>query len=861
MNSDMGPGFYEKNLVTLKNTFPGIFSRVAKCNIETPENVVVEGADGFVDVITTFSGGSRKALYGDVNPVTEAHEIFREVNLRSCDTLFMMGMGLGYHALASIDQFSEKPFLVIFEPSLKLFAIALRNLDLSQLLAYPYLDIYIGQDFDIRREVEKYKPSLSFGEAQLLSCFPPSPFYSDLYKSGHVFLQEWLKSQQNHRVTLEDSSRKIFQNTIENLPSLFAGQSLKKLESALQGIPAFCVAAGPSLNSSFDELKKIGNRALVIAFDSAVQALVEAGIRPHIVVTADLKDLNFEKLRNVLGDVREAVLIFALGANSGNVGAFLSPRRIGVASENDLLCKWLCRHLNIDSQVPAMTSVGQTALFTSAVLGLNPIVLVGMDLAFPEGLDHADNTVFRSFPHPDSVLLVEGVGGRPVSSQAALIADKVQIERVIAGVENRIINTSMGGLLLAGTEVRSLEEVVGGELNSQVDVVDLLNGVDWQSPIAISNIVCVYRKMLSDLAEFSRDCETGQEMVALFLAAVSSPEIPEGGPQVNEITNFYEKLKQNWSDIGNILSGARFKGLQDIKRRQIKLDKNRVSMTEAEVSAEEAGIVGDDLASLQDAVDYFSKLLREQLSYYQKLESSLASEDVAGEEKLLAAAGVNLEGKQFWLAEKDFRSIEPGSKQYFTALCGMASSYCRLGLWIELQKHLILMERCCPEAEEILFYRENLKERVASLTADIKKLWQEGHKEQARRSIMEYMKLQPDDYEIAEICDKIIACDEETAESVKKDYSVKEGKVLSEEQLLVKAQRFLQAGEAEPAIGILEGLSRRNKEKSIFYREKIGDIRLHGKDLRSALCHYRQAFADDVVARKLQEKITQLKSG
>lgn len=859
MNSGMRPDFYNKNLATLKKIFPEIFSQVVKCSIETietPENVTVEDFDGFVDIVVTSSGGATKTIYGEVNPITEAKEIFREVNLSPCDTLFVMGLGLGYHALTAVEMFSEKPFLVIFEPSLYLFAQAVRYVDLIPLLTYPYLDFYVGPDIDVRRKVEKYASSLSFGAAQLLSCFPPSPFYNDSYKSGYPFLKEWLKSRQNHRVTLENSSRKIFQNALENLPSLFVGQPLGKLRDVLKGVPAFCVAAGPSLNSSLNELKKIGNQALIIAFDSAVQALVEAGIKPNVVVTADLKDLNFEKLRNVLGAVRESVLIFALGANARNVGAFLSRRRIGVSTETNFLQKWLCRYLKIDCQVPAMTSVGQTAIFTAEALGLDPIILVGMDLAFPEGLDHADNTVFRSFPHPDTVILTNGVGGIPVSSQEALIADKVQVEKIIAGMDSRVINTSLGGVLLAGTEVRSLKEVVECGLTYQVDVVEILDGVDWQAPIAVSDIIHVYQGMLYDLAGFSRDCESGRKMVARFLDAEGSESGSGDLSPATEINEFYEGLKERWPEIGNILSAARFKEFQDMKCRQIRFDKNRVAMAKHELSAEEAGIIGDDLASLLEAIDYFSGLLRKQLSYYQGLQSVLIADAVDQKDKrLLMSAEINLEGKQFWRAENDFRSIEADSEHYFAALCGLASGYCRLGLWHELQKHLKLMEGCRPGAEQTGFYQVKLKERILELSDEIKKLWQGGLKEKARRGIMEYLRLVPNDDEILAIRDKIIAHDEERAASVRNEYFAKKGKNLSEEQLLVKAQSYLQAGDAEPAIGILEGLARLNKEKSLYFREKIGDIRLLQKDLHSARWHYMKVYPEEMILPKMKEKV------
>ena len=857
--SDMAESFYKKNLGSLKKIFPAIFLQVAECSLQLANGVkVVEDEVGFVDLLTTSVNGTVTALYGERNPVVESQDIFEVLNVNAHDYVFFMGMGLGYHALTAIRRFSEKPSLVVFEPSLDLFILSLHYLDLTPLLTYPYLDLYVGLESDFRQDVQKYSSSLMFGEAQLLSCFPPLPFYNSAYESGYIFLQEWLKSRQESRVTLEQSSLKIFQNTIENLPSLLAGQSLGRLRGVLKDLPAFCVAAGPSLDSALDDLKKVGDQGVIVALDSAVQALVGAGIKPHVVVTADFKEINFEKLRNVLGETRDSVLIFALGANVMNVSAFLGQRRIGVSPPVDLLQKWICRYLEIDCQVPSITSVGQTALFTAASLGLGPIVLVGMDLAFPEGLDHATNTVFRSSPHPDTILFAAGVAGRAVSSQSALIADKVQIEKVINEIDNRVVNTGMQGVLLKGTEVRSLVEMVECELDAQVDVTKVLNAVDWESPVAISDIIHLYQVMLYDLMKFSQDCESGQKRVEDFFNAQSLDS--EVSSLAKKVSEFFAEFQSRWADLGNLLSAARFKELQGVKCRRIKLDRGGSALAANEAMVAEIEISRDDLDSLFDAARLFAELLQPQLSYYQGLHQ-LPSTGVVGEEEaeaLLTSAAAHLQGKQYWQAEYDYRSLMAGQQNHLAAICGLADMYCDLGLWQVFQSFLQTLEQDYPDIGEIKVYQERLKQKISEMLGEIKRAWQEGEKEPTRRIMMAYLKLVPDDQEIMVLRDVINELDEEEAGEVANDIKEAGRQKLSGSQLLRKAQSFIDAGDAEPAIGILEGLSRNNNEKSLFCREKIGDIRLHQKDLRSACWHYSAVFDDDILLMNMQRKIAML---
>lgn len=862
MKLDSSMVFYEKNLAILKESFPLVYPQVIKCSPVLPRNIrVKESPTGIFNLVTSLSDGTTATLYKDKDPVIEAQEIFGKATLFSQDLLFFMGMGLGYHALTAVRMFPEKPFLVIFEPSLELFTLSLHYLDLTPLLNYPYLDLYVGSEIRVSQIAENYTSSLLYGGAQLLSCFPPPPLFNSSYESAQNFLKEWLKSKQESRVTLERSSRNIFQNSVENLPSLFAGKSLGRLRGALKGLPAFCVGAGPSLDAAIANLKKVGDHALIIALDSAVQTLVEAGIKPHVVVTADFKELNFEKLRSSLGEVREAVLIFALGASVKNVNTFLGQRRVGVVPQTDSLQDWFSRHLDIDCQVPNITSVGQAALFTAASLGLEPVVLVGMDLAFPEGQDHAVNTVFRSSPHPDSILLTDGVGGEAAASQAALIADKVQIEKVIAEIDTRVVNTSMQGVLLKGTEVRSLEEVIECELKSQIDVTQVLSGLDWNSSIGVSEIIDAYQLMLHGLSEFSQECEGGQKQIEQFFNVKEQNDEIGYGYLAKKIINYFATLKNRWADIGNLLTAARFEEFQGLKRRQIKLEKGRTLMAANEVAVAEVVIIRDDLYSLMNTADFFTRLLQAQLEYYQGLHSLPLPTlcDKGSNDILLAHADVHLQGKQYWRAEYSYRLVLEGKQNHLAALCGLADLYCDLGLWFLLQQFLQNMETKYSEAAEIKIYKERLKQKILEMFSEIKVNWLEGKKEETRRSMMKYLKLVPGGNEILVLRDVIFTLDEEDASQQIVEGKEKERNNFSGKLLLQKAQSYLDAGYAEPAIGILEGLSRKECDERAFYREKIGDIRLRQKNLQSALWHYRKVFTDDMLMQKMQEKIVQLK--
>ena len=99
---------------------------------------------------------------------------------------------------------------------------------------------------------------------------------------------------------------------------------MRRLRDKFRGVPAICVSAGPSLDEAIGELKQINHHALIIACDSAVNALVNSGITPHVVVTVDMFKGNIDKLKPYIDDLRETVFIFGLESNPDNIRLFLS---------------------------------------------------------------------------------------------------------------------------------------------------------------------------------------------------------------------------------------------------------------------------------------------------------------------------------------------------------------------------------------------------------------------------------------------------------------------------------------------------------------------------------------------------------
>ncbi len=441
MHAPFDKAIYNTNLDMVRRRFPAIYEGLKERDFQFSHPLeVVVGQTHQPNAVVTLPGKEKIALYDHEDILGDISAEFEGWDLSVHDFLFCLGFGLGYLPLAASRNFSGGPHIVIIEPNVEMFDLALHLINLQELLNYEKLAIFVGGREPVKEIVSAYKSRLPLGKTQVASFGPSRLIYGEAFKIFEQEVIDNIRVVRNIDYTARRAGKMIFSNAMENLPSLFAGPDLGSLRGMFDGYPAVCVAAGPSLDKDIAFLKTIGNRALILCADSAVHALVGAGIIPHVVVTTDMNPINFEKLRTDLYPLRDTILVFSIEANPECVGAFLSNKRIAVTAQNALLNHWFGPEWGLDWKLPAMTSVSHTTLFTAAALGADPVVMVGMDFAYSSGKSHASGSVFRYGENKNAMISVEGVRGWPVLSLPQLITDRKQIENGIVNAPVRFID-------------------------------------------------------------------------------------------------------------------------------------------------------------------------------------------------------------------------------------------------------------------------------------------------------------------------------------------------------------------------------------------------------------------------------------
>jgi len=210
-----------------------------------------------------------------------------------------------------------------------------------------------------------------------------SAFYSETHASIEQYISRWWR---NH-LTLMKLGRNYARNLFRNCAAL--PRSLP-LPHGTVARPVFVAGAGPSLDSALPFLRKLRGNLFLLAVDTALPALRDAGITPDAVV---LVESQFWIERAFTGFSLSRIPVYAdltarpnaVTATGGDVHFFFSEYTGSVFIDR-FLASGLAPHV-----IPPLGSVGLVALHLAreiAGTGM-PVLFAGLDFSYGKGFTHS----------------------------------------------------------------------------------------------------------------------------------------------------------------------------------------------------------------------------------------------------------------------------------------------------------------------------------------------------------------------------------------------------------------------------------------------------------------------------------------
>jgi hypothetical protein len=472
---------WEANLEALRRSQPAL----AAALVDAPSYAaqVERAPDGGLTVRTGGTAGayvaSRRA------PVREAARLTENLKLNPMQPCVVRGCGLGACIADVLARFPSST-VVVLEPSLGLLRTMLEVAPISAGIRGGKVAFATPVPGQSARDVyAACADEISlFGYGEVVHAYTAGDErYVDLLRE----LAVWMRMRALELRSDAMGGRQTLHNLMENVPFHLAAPGLKAFEGVLKGVPAVICGAGPSLQRNIDVLAANADRVFVLAVSSALRRVMARGIP---VAATNVVDYSHLSQRYFVGLPGEAPPLFVHPRSNPSVlEAYEGP----VVTCDDAVYRrfWSGQAADHGDFPGRGTNVSHYAYFAARALGCDPIILVGMDLAYSHHTTHVPGSPihdewaasahrFCSLELQELMFLTAGMEQKPVATDALgnpLHTDEL-LEAAAIGFEEMfaresggtVINATEGGRALKGAVNMTLADALAKYAPGKVDL-------------------------------------------------------------------------------------------------------------------------------------------------------------------------------------------------------------------------------------------------------------------------------------------------------------------------------------------------------------------------------------------------------
>ncbi len=582
MKSDL-PDFYESNLSLLEKHHPDIY----KIMTESPPDPMGEifmSPDGKLNLKVVNKEGKPINLHDANDPEAEVPQFLNMVPENSTGFVALLGMGLGYTPLALLQQRPDIRHLAAFELEPGIFRQALQYMDLSPILSDPRLMLSVTRDSEVAAVLAPAARALQLEAIHTLKHLPSFSFDNAAYQELSDKVFAYVNSFNVGGATILRFGGDFISNRFSQLSSIHHNYLLESLKGVFSGIPAILVAGGPSLDKNIHLLPMAKDKAVIIAVDTALPALLAHGVSPNFVTAIDPEDVIYEKFANVAPITKGVSLICAAWVTPKVPKLFPAEQIFWVFSGNRIE-SWINTMLGGKILTRGAGSVAQLNLTAAIIMGCSPIIFVGQDLAYTNDRSHAEHIVLTDqskmkdiMKSKTNMLWVEGIDGSKVPTNRAFYSMIKHFEGIMAANSGHYINATEGGAHLEGTEVLSLKEVlnlhcsqrheISESISSQIkdsklsDTKKLLSG--FRSTLnKVKNLLKIIKRADSLTHAVQKELLKREKTGSKYRSFSALPKPLQR--KVNEIDNCHKRIDRD-NKIWQLLQDITMEGLRQSER-------------------------------------------------------------------------------------------------------------------------------------------------------------------------------------------------------------------------------------------------------------------------------------------------------
>ena len=344
-----------------------------------------------------------------------------------------------------------------------------------------------------------------------------APKYGQLFPDEQAYYSKVIE-ESNIKIcalknTVKRYGKKVSKNCIYNLRYLInCSSGIEFVGRFPEDLPAIVVAAGPSLEKNIQLLKKAKGKALIIAVDTAIPKVLEAGIIPDMIIAIDF----IKPLKYFDSPLLKDIPILCDADMNCDILDKIKPNKCIFFTADSMI--WADLFESEGSEIRQINTGGSvaTALIANYIYwGIKKIILVGQDLAFTDSKGHIGEDKMTIDKDDFVYTKVDAIGGGQVYTRQDFLSYIRWIENIaIVQSDVEFIDATEGGALKANTKVMTLQEAIDTYCIKEFDVSNVIDSLpslftvdgDMKIKNKLESVATNLRMLKRKLSEVSADC-------------------------------------------------------------------------------------------------------------------------------------------------------------------------------------------------------------------------------------------------------------------------------------------------------------------------------------------------------------------
>lgn len=394
--------------------------------------------------------GSKYSVEKDINKLFEDIGYISEKSI-----IIIFGLGAGEYIEELLQKSSKSTKIVIVE-----FDDNLINYIKNR---YNLRGIEIATKENVVEKILNYVNEFNVKDVKTVIYNGYINVYGNHIKETLSLLSEIFNKINVNRNTNMFFSEKWFKAFFDNFKYVLESTFLTDLKDKFKNEPAIIVSAGPSLSKNIKKLTNIQDNFHIITGGRPLRALDEVNVKADIISVVDAGEVSYELVKDYANS--DIPLAFTETTNSKFLKEYQGKKiyiPTGEKATNDIL----------DVDISGFKFGGSVAHYCTAValiMGCNPIIFIGQDLAYTNNKLHSDETTLDCNSNmikdnnelKPNETLVKDINGNMIKTSIVLNGFRMEFEKLIEVFPDvRFINATEGGADIKGTEISNLDDVI-----------------------------------------------------------------------------------------------------------------------------------------------------------------------------------------------------------------------------------------------------------------------------------------------------------------------------------------------------------------------------------------------------------------